>query len=647
MPASRLKRSDLYLPALLGLVGGVEILAAAYKPLWLALASYLLAASTLAGWRAFPLLVPVVVAGIYALTPVLGFDVSEPASWVLLIAVACFATGLQASRSRRAMGLAAVLLALAVVYTTLEWLTDFEPSVLFGLIVTAGAWVLGRVLREALDRQRHAGAEAERALVDRAHAAARATESERERIAAELHDVLAHALSAMVVLSSVARDRIPTRPDAARAALHDVVRAGREALTETGRLLRLLRDEHGELGLRGKTSPAPARDVAVHELSTARPRRIPLADAMLPVGLAVAATLEVATEGYGGLDTLVAAAACWLAAGALYARHVWPVAMPVAVTAILLAPRLVGVDLAVPIVLQGFACYSAGRHSRRAIWSLTSVLASIALLALDSVVRDDVTADAVFVLGFLGLWAVGLALRETLRKTRELGAATERARLERELEAERAAAAERKRIARELHDVLANSLSVMIVQASVAADVVEDDPPAASAATAEVQRAGREALDEIGRLLRLIRDGGDDAIDARPQRGVADVPALAEEYVRAGLEVDIEMDGVSSLPMGVELSAYRVVQEGLTNALKHAPGSPVHVRLAQGERDVAIEVRNGPSIEAGPAVALPSGYGLTGLVERVTLFGGHLEARPTDDGGFVLAATMPLASEAR
>ena len=607
----------------------------------------MLAACVLAGWRAFPLLVPLAVAGIYALTPVLGFDVAEPASWVLLIAVACFATGLQASRSPRAMGLAAVLLALAVVYATLEWLTDFEPSVLFGLVITAGAWVLGRVLREALDRQRRAGAEAERALVERAHAAARATETERERIAAELHDVLAHALSAMVVQSSVARDRLATRPGAARLALHDVVRAGRDALAETGRLLRLLRDDRGELGLRGAASPASASDASALELAFARARRIPPADAMLPVGLAVAATLEVATDGYGGIDALIAVAACWLAAAALYARHLWPVAMPVAVTAILLAPRLVDVDMAVSIVLLGFACYSAGRHTRRAIWSLTSVLASIALLAIDSVVRDDVTADAVFVLGFLGLWAVGVALRETLRKTRELGAATERAQFERELEAERAAAAERKRIARELHDVLANSLSVMIVQASLAADVVEDDPAAASAATAEVQRAGREALDEIGRLLRLIRDGADDASDARPQHGAADVPALAEEYVRAGLEVDLDMDGVSSLPMGVDLSAYRVVQEGLTNALKHAPGSPVRVRLAQGERDVAIEVRNGPSIEAGPAAALTSGHGLAGLVERVSLFGGHLEASPTDDGGFLLTATMPLASEAR
>jgi signal transduction histidine kinase len=180
----------------------------------------------------------------------------------------------------------------------------------------------------------------------------------------------------------------------------------------------------------------------------------------------------------------------------------------------------------------------------------------------------------------------------------------------------------------------------------VAADVVEDDAAAASAATGEVQRAGRDALDEIGRLLRLIRDGGD-ASDAQPQHGVADVPALAEEYVRAGLEVDLDMDGVSSLPMGVDLSAYRVVQEGLTNALKHAPGSAVRVRLAQCGRDVAIEVRNGPSFEVGRAAALESGHGLTGLLERVTLFGGHLEARPTDDGGFVLAATMPLTSEAR
>jgi signal transduction histidine kinase len=193
--------------------------------------------------------------------------------------------------------------------------------------------------------------------------------------------------------------------------------------------------------------------------------------------------------------------------------------------------------------------------------------------------------------------------------------------------------------------VLANSLSVRIVQASLAADLVDGDPVAATAAVGEVEGSGRSALGEIGRLLRLIRDGASES-GTQPQHGVADVPALAEEYARAGLRIDLDMDDVVRLPIGVDLSTYRIVQEGLTNALKHAPGSPVRISLARCASDVAIEVRNGPAATSRTATVVPSGHGLIGLRERVSLFGGDLEARPTQDGGFVLAATIPVGSEA-
>ena len=135
---------------------------------------------------------------------------------------------------------------------------------------------------------------------------------------------------------------------------------------------------------------------------------------------------------------------------------------------------------------------------------------------------------------------------------------------------------------------------------------------------------------------------GADDVRTHPQHGVADLPALADEYVRAGLGIDLEVDDVMArLPMGVELSTYRIVQEALTNALKHAPGSPVRVRLAREGSDVAIEVRNGPAASAAFAV-VPGGHGLVGLRERVSLFGGALDAGPTADGGFVLAATLPM-----
>lgn len=642
---SRLRRSDLLVPVLIGVVGAAEIVAAGYDPVWLTLAIYLLAAGALCAGRFAPLVVPPLVTGIYATAPLLGADVAEAASWIPLIAFACFSTGLRAPRSRRLAGLASVLVALAVLLAGLKWLADFDPSLAFGLIMTVGTWVLGLALRSALDENRRVGAEAERARVDHAFAARRAADAERERIAGELHDVLAHSLGAMVVQSSVAGDLVHTDRTAAAAALAGVAEAGREAIAETGRLLRLLRDDRDELGLRGGIAPdvqaesTPGRVAAVPVL--------PLRDVLLPALFGVVGTAEIVVN--GNEQPWASLGAYWLAVAVLCARRAFPVAMPIAVATIFVGARLGGVetDEAASWILVGaLAYFSAGRHAPRSrtAWSAASVLVSIALLALEAAARNEHTADVVLVLaGGVGPWAVGVALRETLERTRALAAEVERARLERELEEERAAAAERRRIARELHDLLANSLSVMIVQASLAADLVAGDPAGATAAVSEVERSGRNALGEIGRLLRLIRNGAKE-LGTRPPQGVADIPALAEEFTRAGLGVDLDLDDVVRLPVGVDLSTYRIVQEGLTNVLKHAPGSPVCVRLARDESKLAIEVRNGPGSSLTVAT-VPSGHGLVGLRERVWLFGGNLEAARTGDGGFVLAATIPVAPE--
>jgi signal transduction histidine kinase len=261
------------------------------------------------------------------------------------------------------------------------------------------------------------------------------------------------------------------------------------------------------------------------------------------------------------------------------------------------------------------------------------------LIAFGSFSADGITWDAVLVFGIaVGPWAVGVAVRQALERSRALAAEAERARVERALEAERGAAAERKRIARELHDVLANSLSVMVVQASLAAEQTARDPAAAAAAVAAVERAGRTALTETGALLRRI---GEDTGGRRPRSGLADLSALTDEFARAGLAVDLDVEPLTGhLPVGVELSTYRIVQEGLTNTLKHAPGSSVRVRLARDGGGVAIEVRNGRA-RSRPLTADTGGHGLVGLRERAALFGGRLDAGPTSDGGFRLAVTLP------
>ena len=636
----RPRRLDLLLPALIALVGAVEIVAAGYQPRWLGLGTFLLAASVVSVARLLPLAVPPVVAGIFAVTPLLGFDVAQPASWVLLLALACFGAGLWAPRSRWPVGLACVLLALLVSTAGLAWFTDFEPGWLFGLIVSVGSWGTGLGLRGALDQNGSAAALAERARVESAAAAGRAATRVRERIAVELNDVLAHSLTAMLVQSSAAGDLIRREPQAAARALLGVAQAGREALADTGTILRSLRDNGHELGQPCSTVTA---DVGGAERA-ASIREIRRSDVVLPALIGATATIELVSDGYRPL--WLSLGTFWLAAVLLCARRRFPLAMPIGVIAIMVGAPVLGVDTENPaswILAAWLACFSAGRYvprSRTGL-SLVSVLAAIALVALATAPTSELSADIVFVLPFaVAPWAVGIALRQTLERTRVFAAKAERARLERELEGERAVSAERRRIARELHDTLAASLTVITIQASLAADLIVEDPDGATAAVSEAERAGRAAIDDTGRLLRLIGDG-DDQLQARPQPGLTDIPALAADYSRAGLGVDLNMDSIERLPAAVGLSSYYLVREALTNALKHAPGSSVHVRLTRTVAGVEVEVRNGPAASNGLAT-MPSGHGLTGLRERVSVIGGSLDAHPTVDGGFILAATMPV-----
>lgn len=634
------RRLDLLVPALIAVVGAVETIAAGYEPLWIALGAILLAAGVLSFARLLPLVVPLLVTTVYAVAPLAGFDVSQQASWIPLLAFAYFCTGLHAPRNRWFVGLAAVIAALAIAMAGLTMLTDFEPNLLFGLIMSLGPWAFGLALRKAIEENRRIGAQAERERLDAALAVQRATYAERERIAVELPDVLAHSLGAMVLQASAAGDLVRREPGSAARGLQSVAQAGREALVETGRLLRLLRDENNELGLRHE--PVAPGAYAPAQISPAR--RIRCRDLLLPAVFGTVATIEILSSDYRALWTSLGA--YWVAVGLLFARRALPLAMPVGVMGVAVGARLLGAEVQDPaswILVCGLACFSAGRHvpRSRAALGLAGVVAAIALLALDSAARGELSADLVLVAPFaIAPWAVGVGLREALDRTRVLAAGAELARLERELEAERAAAAERRRIARDLHDVLANSLNVMVVQASLAADLIFSDPERAIRAVTEVVRSGRSALDETGPLLRLIHNRTED-LGTRPQPGVTDIPSLAAKYTDAGLGITLEMDCAERLPAGVDLSVYHVVREALTNALKHAPGSPVRVRLTSTRCEVAVDVANGPApTQRVPAV--PSGHGLVGLRERVTVFGGSLDAGPTVDGGFLLTARMPV-----
>jgi signal transduction histidine kinase len=250
---------------------------------------------------------------------------------------------------------------------------------------------------------------------------------------------------------------------------------------------------------------------------------------------------------------------------------------------------------------------------------------------------DIVFADVVFAV----VWLAGFLLG---RKFEEGDAAKERAaQLEREREeqARIAVAEERARIARELHDVVGHSVSVMTVQASGVRRLLRDDQQREREALLTVERTGREALAEMRRMVGVLRRP-EEAPALAPQPSLEHLDRLVEQAREAGLPVDLRVEGDAvELPAGVDLTAYRLVQEGLTNALKHAQATRAEVLVKYGDGQIEVVVSDdGKGVGNGDG----GGHGLVGMRERVTVYGGELDAGPQPGGGYRLRAKLPLAS---
>ncbi len=244
---------------------------------------------------------------------------------------------------------------------------------------------------------------------------------------------------------------------------------------------------------------------------------------------------------------------------------------------------------------------------------------------------------------FGGAWLLGDRLGARRAYLRELEERAVRLQQERQENERRAAAAEQARIARELHDIITHNVSVMTVQAAAAGDVFETQPNRAREALASIESTGREALTELRRLLGTVRpDDGASSFDPQPR--LARLDALLEQIRGAGLGVELTVEGEPRhLPAGVDLSAYRIVQEALTNTLKHAQASHVTVLVRYGTRAVELDVVDDG---AGPATdGRERGYGIIGMRERAALFGGKLEAGPVPGGGFSVRAHIPLGED--
>jgi signal transduction histidine kinase len=243
------------------------------------------------------------------------------------------------------------------------------------------------------------------------------------------------------------------------------------------------------------------------------------------------------------------------------------------------------------------------------------------------------------------IWALGdqvRAGRERLELERQRAVQADR---EREARAQLGALAERHQIARELHAVVAHGLAVVVVQADGALYASAEHPEAPQRALAAIAATGREALGEMRRLLNVLRDSADPS-QLAPQPGIGAVDDLVAGFRGVGLSVDVVVEGqAGTLDAASGLTAYRVIQESLTNVLRHAGPVATVVRLAHTPAGLEIEVENGPSQSPAPA-GTTDGLGLTGMRERVALLGGSMTAGPTADGGFAVRVRIPRAADA-
>jgi signal transduction histidine kinase len=281
------------------------------------------------------------------------------------------------------------------------------------------------------------------------------------------------------------------------------------------------------------------------------------------------------------------------------------------------------------------------RDSRQAGIGLAIVVAGITTVVYN--IPGHATAELILLPVDFGIaWAAGFALRERAEKAEAAEVRATQAEREREAAARIAVAEERARIARELHDVVAHAVSVMVLQVGAVRHKLPDALAEDRDALRGVERAGRTALAEMRRLLGAMRRDGDEA-ELLPQPGLDGLDTLLEEIGRAGLPVELHVDGEPfTLPRGIDLSAYRIVQEGLTNALKHARASNADVTLRYAPEELQIEVRDDGD---GGAKSDGPGYGLVGVRERVKIYGGEMSAGAATGGGFILSTRLPISGD--
>ncbi len=375
------------------------------------------------------------------------------------------------------------------------------------------------------------------------------------------------------------------------------------------------------------------------------------ADIALAAGLAVIALADLlfasGASSWGGRGPLqvVLALGCTVPLAWRVRRPISTVVVITAAGGLLVAvaaPHQAPFEVFVGSVLAAYSigAHTAGRHRWIAVAAMFAVGVPFMIAADD---RGMAAGNTLAPIAWLtGSWAVGVIIRGRRLRTAELEQLTEELARQRDLQAQAAVAVERGRIARELHDVVAHNVSMMVVQAGAAERVLEGGQPDVRDALGAIASTGRETIDEMRLLLGILRS--DDGLALAPQPGLADLDQLVRNVSTAGLQVDLHVEGEPTpLPPGVDLSAYRIVQEALTNVIKHAGPASAEVIVRYDADRVEVEVRDdGRAAVAGTN----GGNGLIGMRERVAMFGGELQAGARRDGGFAVLARLPIAGPA-
>jgi len=633
----------------LGVAGLLEVLlapAAENARLVGAIAAPALAAPLALGRRG-PVAALSAIAAVLALQAALGGTLAgRSVTTIAVLALALYCAGRYAA-GRVPLAAAAVAgAAIAATRVAADPAARSPREALLTFAAVASPLLVGRWVRGQGQLQRELAERGARRERRRAADARHAAEEERARIAADLRLAVAGGLRALVEEAARLRNEL-LAGGAPRAGerLAEIAATARTALADVRRVLGVLRHEGEPRRLGPPTptaptsppaAPSPAAPLTPPAPPSAEPaprRRPALADALLAAAVMAAIALELAL-----VQSPVAALSAIPIALPLLARRRAPLAAAAGVlAAIALQSALVAPD-SFPLgdmLAVVAASYAIGAHARRRV-SVAGLVALVAGVALHAAVVYPAGVIAAL-LGGVGLpWTVGRVVqgsRELTRAGRRRGAEIERAR---EQDARGAVTRERARVARELHDAVAHNVSVIAIQAGGAEPLVGRDPARAAEILELIEQVAREALAELGRLGAAEEDEG-----ARP--GLARVGVLAERARAAGLAVALDLpDNGGPLPAGVDLAAFRVVQEALANTAKHAGADHAWVTVRREPRAVGLEIADdGRGPRRRPRG--DGGHGLVGMRERVALYGGTLETGPREHGrGFLVRATIPV-----